>query len=130
MYNTCILSVLVFLMTVTTMTCSYREKLLSNFGDIVGSLEVDDVLPYLIQDGVFSIDDSEVIRSEASRRRRAFRLMEYLMTKGQPAIGQFCMALKISHEHLWSTLQLSDVVSPCPCGVDPVLSIPRTAGNH
>ena len=77
-----------------------KDVLLSNYQNIIEDLNVDDILPMLIQEKVFSIDDAEIIRSEVGHKKKAEKLVSYLVTKGSHAFTSFYQALKQCNSHL------------------------------
>ena len=90
------------------MTEAHRELLTSNRVAIVEDLLVDDVLAQLFSNFVFDDNDKELIRSEATSKRQAEKLLDLLVKKGDEAFGHFLSALKDSYPHLAELLQVDD----------------------
>ncbi|XP_028393942.1 apoptotic protease-activating factor 1-like [Dendronephthya gigantea] len=82
------------------MTEDHKALLESNRVAIVEDLLVDDVLSQLLSQFVFDDDDVELIRFEKTAKRRADKLLDILVKRGDSAFQHFLSALKDPYPHL------------------------------
>lgn len=76
---------------------------------LVNNLEATDILDYLLEDGVLTENDCELISNSKTRRERAQILLAMLPTRGPTAYGSFQRALSIGkYDFLQEKLSLLD----------------------
>lgn len=76
---------------------------------LVNNLEASDILDYLLEDGVLTENDCELISNSKTRRERAQILLAMLPTRGPSAYGSFQRALSIGkYDFLQEKLSLLD----------------------
>jgi hypothetical protein len=72
-----------------------KNNLRTNQVYLVNNLEATDILDYLLEDGVLTENDCELISNSKTRRERAQILLAMLPTRGPTAYGSFQRALGI-----------------------------------
>ncbi len=78
----------------------HTQRLLRNITFLVDDLTVEDVLPFLVQEGVFTMDDCERIQHEVTRRDRAVLLVKLLSSREEEAYKIFRLSLHQLYSHL------------------------------
>lgn len=71
----------------------HRQLLRENRVTLVKDLEPKQLLSYLYQEEIFSEEDGEIVKAEATRTSQAERLLEMLPRRGPKAFDVFCDAL-------------------------------------
>lgn len=86
-----------------------ENNLRTNQVYLVNNLEAIDILDYLLEDGVLTENDCELISNSKTRRERAQILLAMLPTRGPTAYGSFQRALGIGkYDFLQEKLSLVD----------------------
>ncbi|XP_022083681.1 apoptotic protease-activating factor 1-like [Acanthaster planci] len=91
-----------------------RSNLLVHRASIAQDLTVDYVLDLLISDLSISLEESELIGAEVTRRRKATKLLDIIATKGQQAYNNLHKALRERHKHLAILLEDGVTVDGVP----------------
>ena len=73
--------------------------------DLVKDLVVERVVDQLIQDGIISIDDLDIIDAESTRRNKAIKLLRMVLSGGPTAYNSFLTGLHTNFEHLEKNLK-------------------------
>ncbi len=82
-----------------------RKVLIQKHTDLLADLHPDDVMPFMIQEGVFNTDMQDHIQSAGSRRRQAEQFLLTLQRQGEAAFYIFLQALQGPYPHLCSILR-------------------------
>ena len=83
---------------------SDQLRLTKNWGALASDLDVKDIVDYLIQDSILTLDDVAEIKSKPVRRSCVEELLTKLMRKGPQAYTCFRQALQ--HQYSWLVKQL------------------------
>ncbi|ELT92258.1 hypothetical protein CAPTEDRAFT_78884, partial [Capitella teleta] len=75
-----------------------------NLVKLTNDLNPRDIYDQLIQGGIFTYDDIEMISNMDTRREKALQLIKVLHRKGPKAFDVFRDALKSSYPHLYELL--------------------------
>ena len=86
----------------------HREVLKRRRCSLVADLDVGHIIDQLIQDDVISIDDSEIITAETTRRKQARKLLSMLPSRGPDAYNSFKKGLNTSYKHLEEDLKICE----------------------
>ena len=90
--------------------------LLEKHRDVIcEDLNVDEVVPELVNKGILGVDEEKALVNEDVERAKAELLVSQLSKKGFAAFQEFCHVLEKSHPHLL-TCFLMDVAGES-CGV-------------
>jgi len=101
-------------------------RLTKNWGALASDLDVKDIVDYLIQDSILTLDDVAEIKSKAVRRSCVEELLTKLTRKGPQAYACFRQALQ--HQYPWLVQQLdatdvSEAVRASAAGLDSLTGV-------
>ena len=83
----------------------WEEAIRSNRVALVKTIDVRDILSYLIQNKIISLDEQEEIKSYRTRRERVEALIDKLPSKGPKGFTVFVQSLSEDYEDLSRSLQ-------------------------
>ena len=81
-----------------------KQRLLRNRTAIIDDLYVEDVMPFMIQEGIFTLDMKEQIVRAGTRKQQAETFLDRLQTRPQAAFYVFLETLQTNYEHLYHLL--------------------------
>jgi len=84
-------------------------RITKNWGALASDLDVKDIVDYLIQDSILTLDDVAEIKSKAVRRSCVEELLTKLTRKGPKAYACFRQALQRQYPWLVQQLDATDV---------------------
>ncbi len=87
------------------MTETNREVIRKNHCLLMDNLNPNDVIPYMVKEGVFNTDMQDRIQCAGTRQRQAEEFLHILESQGEAAFYIFLQALQGSYPHLCHILQ-------------------------
>jgi hypothetical protein len=82
-----------------------RKVLRENNTILLKDLDPDDVMPFMVQEGVFDTNMQDCIKCAGPRRRQAEEFLHTLERQGEAAFYIFLQALQGSSPHLCNILR-------------------------
>ncbi|XP_039281662.1 uncharacterized protein LOC120350831 [Nilaparvata lugens] len=98
--------------------CEVASSLEKHKKIIVRELKTSKILSLLVEKGVFSADEEDLVRNEQNECVKGDIFIDLISKKGVHAFEQFCFALELECPHILSELLSEDFGSPTKNGID------------